>query len=70
MSNHKLCIDCKHHYETELSDRQLPDHFCKRILGIDIVTGNNIYLGKKCSYERNDGKCGVEARYFEPKVSN
>lgn len=83
MSTYKLCVNCKHHYETELSYRQSPNHFCERIIGVNLVTGSDIYLGKQCSDERIDGiscikmlnnanvyNCGIEARYFEPKDSN
>ena len=80
MQNYKLCINCRHHYEGHLPDRLLPSRFCERIIGQNLVTGQDIYLGTQCHDERIDGisrfkildgtniqKCGVEARYFEPK---
>jgi len=59
--NIKLCKDCKH--------STFGNWFCDRPLGTySPLNGRAVILHMDCNYERIQGECGIEAKYFEEKV--
>ncbi len=65
-----FCVDCKHCKPCEVSHA----HMCTRKSHINYVTGNTVSDREYCYDERRGfmlayffGKCGEQARFFEPK---
>lgn len=73
MEKVKLCKDCKHFRNAQISGYQYVSNSCGRaeIMKPDYVYGNLAWLNRKqCEKERDDpapNACGKEGRYWEPK---
>jgi hypothetical protein len=65
MEDYPACIDCKfaHKDGSWMCSKFLNNH-------VDYVTGKKWQSYYTAHYQRTGGKCGKEARAFEPKVKS
>ena len=66
----KLCINCKH-FQLDTFNWTLPEHQVKYAICSRTSTVTFL-MGEECRAERDAGlfplgRCGVKAKYFEPK---
>ena len=67
----KLCIDCKHMRWANSNSIFYPlfrgEALCTRQKMINLIDGTVYDSGFYAAWERKQGECGVEAKYFEEK---
>lgn len=69
-TDHKFCVNCRHHYHNAGSSPSIPSgHRCTSndLVGWDLVTGDRTFPLCR-SMREMDSMCGPNARKYEAKI--